>query len=189
MRIVAMGMALLALTAGHVQAREVTVIVPATAMPWNPGINGKKSFGRRDGSRPVMIAGQHLFEGGKVRFAASGETTTIPGGIAIGPDGQADFVADDNIGNSGLVFPGHYVDRATRPVKLNALIGAFIDADGRVVGAPFLVGREATVRVPAGAMGIALGINDDIYADNGGSLSVTVDIPEVSVIVEEKEGQ
>lgn len=189
MRIVAMGMALLALTAGHVQAREVTVIVAATAMPWNPGINGKKSFGRRDGSRPVMIAGQHLFEGAKVRFAASGETTTIPGGIAIGPDGQADFVADDNIGNSGVVFPGHYVDRATRPVKLNALLGAFIDADGRIVGAPFLVGVQAEVRVPAGAMGISLGINDDIYADNGGSLSVTVDIPEAKVIVEDKEGQ
>ncbi|WP_298398234.1 hypothetical protein [Sphingobium sp.] len=186
---VATMMSLAALAVGQAQAKEVTVTVPATAMPWNPGVNGKKSFGRRDGGRPVMIAGQHLFEGAKVRFVASGETTTIPGGIAIGPDGQADFVADDAIGNSGLVFPAHYVDQATRPVKLNALIGAFIDADGRVVGAPFLIGRGATVRVPAGAMGLSLGINDDIYADNGGSLSVNVDIPEASVTVEEKEGQ
>lgn len=189
MRAVPILLALTVMMVGEAQAKEVAVTVPATAMPWNPGINGKKSFGRRDGSRPVMIAGQHLFEGAKIRFSATGETTTIPGGIAIGPDGQADFVADDNVGNSGVVFPGHYIDRATRPIRLNALVGAFIDADGRVVGLPFLVGREAVQSVPAGAMGISLGINDDIYADNGGSLSVTVDIPEARVIVEDKEAQ
>ncbi|MGK2909532.1 MAG: hypothetical protein ACSLE1_07005, partial [Sphingobium sp.] len=97
--------ALTVLTAGHAQAREVAVTVPATAIPWNPGVNAKKSFGRRDGGRPAMIAGHHLFERAKVRFSASGETTTIPNGIAIGPDGQADFVADENVGNSGVLFP------------------------------------------------------------------------------------
>lgn len=189
MRAVPIMVALTAMMVGQAHAKDVAVTVAATSMPWNPGINGKKRFGRGDGSRPVMIVGQHLFERAKVRFSASGETTTIPDGVAIGPDGQADFVADDNVGNSGVLFPGHYVDRATRPVRLNALLGAFIDADGRVVGAPFLVGRSAVQTVPAGAMGIALGINDDIYADNGGALSVTVDIPEASVIVEEKEPQ
>lgn len=177
----------LAAAIGPACAQEVQTNVPATAMPWIPAANRKMDFGRHDGTRPVMIAGYRLREGSAITFAASGETTTAKGGMQFGPDGQSDYVTNDNGGNSGTFFPSRYIDRASYPVRLNALIGAFVDADGQVVGKPFVIGAGTKARIPAGALAISLGVNDDIFSDNDGTLSVTIDIPQAIVTVEEAE--
>ena len=75
-------------------------------------------------------------------------------------------------------FPSYYIDPTnTGPaIYLSALVGAFADASGAVLGAPFAV-RDGplSVTAPAGATQLLLGINDDNFADNSGSLSIRVD--------------
>lgn len=177
---VALGMAALPVPAA---AREVTVSVSGRTMPWSAGANRDMAFGRQDGDRPVVIFGNKLFEGSDIGFAARGGTTTATGGPPFGPDGQADFVTNDAAGNSGSWFPSRFADPQGYPARLNQLMGAFVDGDGRIVGRPFMIGAAAKVAVPAGAMAIALGINDDIFSDNGGRLEVTVTLPDASVTV------
>lgn len=75
---------------------------------------------------------------------------------------------------SGVPFPSRYVDRAQLPMRLNQLVGAFTDADGTVIGQPFAIGAAGEARMPAGAVAVSLGINDDRLAENSGSLSVTI---------------
>ena len=57
---------------------------------------------------------------------------------------------------------------------LQALIGAFADGAGKVVGNPFVVGNLGTFAAPAGATELLLGMNDNHYADNLGALTVSV---------------
>lgn len=174
---------LAAVAPAPVCAREVTVIVPAKAMPWNPAVNSDMAFGRQDGARPVTVFGGKLFEGSVVEFFAVGSTTTAIGGPAFGPGGQAEFVTNASAGNSGAWFPSRYADAKGYPARLNQLMGTFVDGDGRVVGKPFLIGARAKATVPRGAMAILLGLNDDIFSDNDGQLRVIVNLPDPTVTV------
>jgi hypothetical protein len=93
----------------------------------------------------------------------------------VGADGiiGSSFRNDVN-GNSGQRFPGYYMS-PYRDVYLMALVGTFTDDNGAIVGQPFEVGSGPTVlAVPTGATRLQLGINDDIFADNLGSFTVTV---------------
>ncbi|MES2059143.1 MAG: hypothetical protein V4564_24590 [Pseudomonadota bacterium] len=173
------------LVASPAAARDVTVKVDARAMPWRVGINPKMPFGRNDGKGPAIVMGMHLLSGTKIRFKAMGTTDTIVGGEKFGPSGQAAYVTDANTGGSGGFFPSRYIPAAQYPVKLNQLIGTFIDADGRIIGKPFAIGESAEVEIPVGALAIALGINDDIFSDNSGVLDVVVSYAEGSVSVDE----
>ncbi|AQR72302.1 hypothetical protein [Sphingomonas sp. LM7] len=187
MRMHAIALAALAgtvLTAAPAQAREVTVKVSARAMPWSPAVNRKLPFGRQDGAAPAMVFAGKLFEGVPVKFSATGTTSTAAGGERFGPAGQAGFVTDATRGNSGSWFPSYHADRAGYPAHLNQLIGAFVDADGKVVGKPFLIGARGEAVPPAGAVAITLGINDDIYADNEGEIVVTIDLPSPQVTIQ-----
>lgn len=152
---------------------ERTVIVDGRSGPWNPRINRKLPFGIGDSMRPTMVV-LRVGAGTKVRFSATGTTTTVPGGEAFGPDGQAGFPTGDGMSGSGVPFPSRYADRAQWPMHLNQLVGAFTDADGTVIGRPFAIGAASEARVPAGAVAVSLGINDDRLAENSGSLSVTI---------------
>jgi hypothetical protein len=42
------------------------------------------------------------------------------------------------------------------------------------VGSPFKLGNSATVTIPEGASRLQMGINDDVFADNSGALTITV---------------
>ncbi|WP_404337667.1 hypothetical protein AB2M62_02940 [Sphingomonas sp. MMS12-HWE2-04] len=172
------------LSAVPAQARDVTVKVSARAMPWSPGVNRKLPFGRGDGTAPATVFAGKLFEGLPITFSATGATSTAAGGERFGPEGQTGYVTNATRGNSGTVFPSYYADPAGYPAHLNQLVGAFVDADGRVVGKPFLIGAQGEARPPAGAVAITLGINDDIYADNEGEIIVTIALPEPKVTVQ-----
>ncbi len=152
---------------------ERTVTVDGRSGPWNPRVNGKLPFGIGDAARPTTVV-LRVVAGTKVRFAATGTTTTVPGGEAFGPDGQASFQTGAGMSGSGVPFPSRYVDRAQLPMHLNQLVGAFTDADGTVIGRPFAIGAAGEARVPAGAVAVSLGINDDRLAENSGSLSVKI---------------
>jgi hypothetical protein len=180
----AVGAALILVSSPAV-ARDVTVRVDARSAPWRVGVNPKMPFGRNDGKGPAIVMGMRLISGTKVRFKATGETRTVADGESFGPSGQDAYVTDANTGSSGRFFPSRYIPAAQYPVKLNQLVGAFINADGVIVGAPFAVGIGAQVEVPEGTAAIALGLNDDIFADNSGALDVVVSYAEGSVSVEQ----
>ena len=64
-------------------------------------------------------------------------------------------------------------------INLMELVGTFADGSGKIVGTPFFVGASRTRIVPVGATQLQLGINDDVYNDNGGSFLVSVtNVPE-----------
>jgi hypothetical protein len=62
-----------------------------------------------------------------------------------------------------------------------ALMGAFADESGVIVGTPFEVGNFSMLTVPAGATRLQLGMNDDFWSDNVGEFTVLIE-SEVSEI-------
>ena len=167
-------LAVMAASAGQAWAGEATVSVPGTAMPWSLQANPMVAFSKDDGTKPVEAKGIKIVPGTEVTITATGSTTTVAGGGSFGPEGQAEFIATDQPGGSGTDFPARYVHPDFYPVHLNELIGAFVDGKGALVARPFAVGASFTVTVPPKAEKLQFGINDDIFADNGGSLTVTV---------------
>jgi hypothetical protein len=88
--------------------------------------------------------------------------------------------ADANPRSSGKLLASVHIDCAEYPAYLAALIGAFADSSDVVVGTPFLVGDFATVKAPAGASELLLGIDDDILAITG-ALTVSASRPAAKV--------
>ncbi len=55
------------------------------------------------------------------------------------------------------------------------LVGTFADSKGAIVGLPFPLGNGPTVlTIPSGASRLQLGANDGLYADNGGSWTISI---------------
>ena len=176
---IASGLGVLALgvAAIGVQAAEVTVKVASTAMPWDLKKNPNFPIGKGDGTAPA-IADLALTPGLLLRMTATGSTTTVAGGGSFDPDGQVDYVCDDKVGGSGSIFPSKFINPAFYPVHLNELVAVFTDADGRIVKSPFPIGKHMVIKVPAGAVHIQFGINDDVFADNSGEIDVTIVTPD-----------
>jgi hypothetical protein len=83
-----------------------------------------------------------------------------------------------------MYFPSLYIPSTI--VNLGELVGDFTDSSGAVIGSPFLLGVGPTVvTAPAGATQLQLGINDDIFIDNVGSLSVQVNGPSATSAIPE----
>jgi hypothetical protein len=160
-------------------AKDLTVKVDARSAPWSTGANPKLRFGLADARAPKVIIDSAIIPGGLLTFKATGTTTTLIGGTPFTPVGDTAWPAD----RGSALFPSHYI-KSKKLIYLNQLVGAFITADGRVVGEPFAIGEEATVRVPPGAAGISLGLNDDKYSDNTGALTVNIHIAQATVTVE-----
>ena len=107
--------------------------------------------------------------------AGDHETMTyLSGGTTT--DGNLASMADANgycctLGK-GFNGPGQYTN--TAPLLME-LVGVFTDSSGVIVGNPFVVGDGPTTKLaPAGASFLDLGVNDNEYHDNTGSLSVSV---------------
>jgi hypothetical protein len=156
------------------EAVTVTVTVPGTSMPWSLKANKNIPFGRNDGTKPIEVKGGDIVAGKEITITATGGTSTIPGGPTFGPAGQESFIATDQVGGSGSIFPARFIDPAMYPVHLNELIGVFVDDKGALVARPFAVGEAFQVIVPPNAKKLQFGLNDDIFADNAGELTVVV---------------
>ena len=165
----------LALMANQACAEQITVTVPSTARAWDVGANSAFAFGIGDGTKPAVASGLELRAGMALKITAKGTTSAFRGGPSVGPGGQSDYIADDNPGSSGKFMPSRYVEPAQFPVKLNELIGVFVDGDGHLVGAPFPVGTEYKGLVPQGAVALQFGLNDDVLNDNSGEIVVTIE--------------
>lgn len=157
--------------------------VDSLSQPWqfvNGGLNTGFQFGTSDGLAPTIVSaadGYDFTPGGSFTVTYVSGLTTAFNGIPPYADANGDITYDasNHGGSSGTFFPSLYVNPASYPVFLNALIGTFADGSGAIVGTPFLVGNGPTTEiVPVGATRLQFGINDDIFADNAGSLLVSV---------------
>jgi hypothetical protein len=156
-------------------------------MPWlwdTVSLNTASPFGVQDGSGPAVVdssSGVSFAPGSILTITYLSGLTSAFGGAPV-VDGQGygpnppspfEFDANNNLGNSGQPFPSLYM--LPYPIYLNTLVATFADASGNIVGTPFAVfNGPLSVLVPLGATQLQLGVNDDIFADNTGSLSVSV---------------
>jgi hypothetical protein len=164
-----------------VEAGTTTVVVDSHEGPWsyvNGGLNTSFQYGIGDYSAPVVIGAANGFDfssGGTFTIQyVSGLTNHDPGPPLYDASGDHSYIANNNPGSSGRYFPSRYFSSADYPAYLNALVGTFADSTGKIVGTPFLIGDFRSVVVPLGATRLQLGINDDIFGDNSGSLTVSI---------------
>jgi len=163
---------------------EVTVnyTVLGSSMPWTwvtGGLNTSYQFGTRDGAAPTVVdrrifrfspgdAFTLSYVAGKIAASLRfifGSTD----GTGIGGDSCTDH------GWEGTYFPSRYMQPCPPYTRLMQLIGVFTDDQGALVGSPFRIGNgPVTVTVPNGATRMQLGINDSVFFDNTGSLTVAV---------------
>ncbi|MHB8471828.1 MAG: hypothetical protein ACYDC8_03040 [Gammaproteobacteria bacterium] len=164
---------------------DVTVSVDSQAMPWlwdTTSLNTTSQFGVQDGVGPALVdasSGIDFTAGGGITITyLSGLTSPYGGTPYADGNGDTGYAADGNGGSSGKYFPSRYMNPSSYPVYLNALVGTFADSAGNIVGTPFAVGNgPLNVLIPVGASRLQLGLNDDIFSDNTGTLRVQVTGP------------
>ena len=163
------------------RAGSVTVTVDSQTGPWNysAGLNSTYTYGVGDFTSPVVISSGFDFSaGGTFTITAlSGMTSPYGGTPYADAGGDTAYVANDTSGSSGNYFPSLYFNSSDYPAYLNELVGTFTDSSGAIVGTPFNIGLMRSITVPSGASQLQLGLNDDIFSDNTGSLSVQVSGP------------
>jgi hypothetical protein len=178
---VALGGALV--MAASAQAASTTVTVDSHDGPWEQAANPTLEYGTlpNDNAAPASVSsGFNFAAGGSFTITyMEGTTSNGLGSSSYDANGEQDYqigVGYHYDGSSGQPFPGDFT--LTNPTYLSELIGTFANASGTVVGTPFALGDTATTVVaPSGATQLLLGINDDIFSDNGGYLKVQVDGP------------
>lgn len=154
-----------------------SLVVPATARPWDPSLTGNASYVyERMSSGSASISYGPLTAGATLGVSATGRCSAGVGdGWAYyGPNGGSytnkgsDKWSDSNC-------PIRFVSGATEsgPIGFIGLMGAFADASGNVI-TPVAIGSSATLIVPEGATQLLLGINDYNLEDNAGSFSVEI---------------
>ncbi len=177
----------------------VVVTVDARSAPWDwvaGGLNDSFQFGVQDNTAPTAVTFASAGISGPtwaVVYTGKGLTSEFGGAPTQDVDGYAGSVfKDDDPGSSGNFFPSHYMPAYWNAdpnlgVFLGGLVATFTDASGSIIGDPFPIGyvfdngggpvfvqSVSSGPTPSGATQIQLGINDDIFADNTGSLRVCV---------------
>ena len=180
-----------AMTAGVAEADSI--FVAATDGPWSISANPSMPFGRPwiagDNTDPAVLS----LEAGASSVTITYESGTATAGILWPPAGPEGYPYNDvypihwgcgpgtsgGMGSQGI-FPCHYIDpnNVGPNIWVGALIAAFIDDAGAIVGYPFapFASSEApySVGVPTGATELSFGYNDDIYGDNADGWNIGV---------------
>lgn len=160
-----------------VAARDVVVGVDARSGPWLPGLNKNMPYGTGDAAPPMVVTGFAPDQDEKLAIIPEG-VTTANGKANVDSSGIADKEVDDTTGPHKKRYPSFYTPKILYPANAHALIAAFVDAGGVVMGRPFAIGQGVRVPVPDGAKGLALGFNDESAKGNDGVLKVTVEMPD-----------
>lgn len=153
-------------------ANAATVTVDSQAGPWLQSLNSGFSYGNSagfDNGPPTTVS---VTSGDLVTIQYVSGTTSPVSGVNVDANGTAPFdpsVPEESAGR----FPGFYTADPAH-TYLAELMGTFAN-NGVMVGTPFAIGDASlTLAAPAGANELLLGINDNVYADNTGSLQVSV---------------
>lgn len=157
-------------------ASSVTVVVNGASGPWDTTLNPSYPYGIFSGGEqshnlpPTVVdasSGLAFAPGDQISIASltPGQLTLIAG---AGHPSDAGGIPDIVASNHG---PEQYIGTN---ILLEELIGTFA-TNGVIVGRPFAIGNGPTsVIIPPGANELLLGVDDDWYIDNGGSVSVSV---------------
>jgi hypothetical protein len=162
--------------------------VPSTAGPWSPTLNPSFNYGVHDNTAPVIVDASI----GILLTPGSTLTVTYRGGTVQAGAGYPIVDANGEPGNvtntcSGNCFPAVHMNPGPDVFSMK-LVGTFAN-NGIIVGKPFPIGNGPTaLTVPAGANQLLLGINDNFYSDNSGSLTVAVAVTGVTPIIPSKAG-
>lgn len=105
---------------------------------------------------------------------ANDSVPTDPYYPLVGPRGYTANVAPYTSGGGAFIYPALYVNPVDDPVYVMALIGAFTNNAGQIVGEPFTVGYSYATVVPAGATQLSFGFNDFYLADDAGSETLAI---------------
>ncbi len=161
------------------------VSVNALSGPWDPTIPGNPTYD--DGSHlpPTNLAvnpGDNIaitYLSGLTSAFSDLPPTVDALGYVGGVYGSGTDCAGSpctGIGSAGHPFPSFLIDPTnTGPqIALYALIGDFVDSSGSVLVAFAAGNGPFSIVVPAGAVTLQLGVNDDFFSDNTGALNINV---------------
>ena len=108
------------------------------------------------------------------------------GGGGIYGDANGNPIFGNLVGVAGS--PSYYLDPSQFPVVyFMALLGAFTDSAGAIVGQPFFIGDGPfTITVPSGASELSMGFNDGGggFFDNSGGVTMSISESPSSVVPE-----
>jgi hypothetical protein len=189
MRWQALLISLMVSAASAAGAAADTIFVAATDGPWSISANPSMPYGTSDHTTPAIL----LLASGANAVTLTYAGGTASGGILwpqAGPEGYPNNHFDGGpwgcgpgasggIGSQGIL-PCHYIDpnNVGPPIWVGALIAAFTDNAGSVVGSPFapFASGDAPypVGIPTGATQLSFGYNDDIQGDNTGGWDIGV---------------
>ncbi|AQR72301.1 hypothetical protein [Sphingomonas sp. LM7] len=171
-----LGLMLLAPAPASAEERRVTV--DAKAGPWLNGPNKKMRYGLGDEAPPMTITGFINDADAKIEIYPVEGATTMVEGKPVGPEGIDGTAVNDAPGPKKKYYPSLYAPKILYPTNAHALIGAFVDANGVLIGRPFAIGKGVRVTIPDQAAALTLGFNDVKFAGNSGALPVVVVLPD-----------
>jgi hypothetical protein len=167
-------------------AKAELVSVGGACGPWQwqyGGLNAAYAYGVNDQAGPTVVAtidGSALTAGQLVTVSYQLGTVS-PAQGNFDADGDPSYYDPDSSPHGNGVFPSFYIPGSANYCEL---VGTFADAQGNIVGTPFALGNGPTdLTVPNGATRLQLGMNDNSYADNSGSWTISVtsaDVPPVA---------
>jgi uncharacterized protein (TIGR03437 family) len=168
-------------TGGGSPAESTTVVVNGNQGPWEQSLNPSFNYGD-DGTNtaPTVISASS-----GIPFTIGGTLTVtyVSGLVNVFPEGG--YTATDANGYSGNAtnkqviatygsYPSYFMNASSYPVYASELVGTFAN-NGAIVGTPFPIGDgPASFIIPAGANQLLLGVDDNDYADNTGSWTLSV---------------
>lgn len=158
-------------------AATIDVTVNGKSGPWDLSVNPTLVYDAGAIAPTVVRSSTGLLAAGTaytIAFAG-GETQTVSFYSQTDGDGYA------NLPQYDVSVPAQYASNK-ETAHLQALLGAFADSTGKVVGTPFVVGNFGSFLAPTGASEILLGFNDNHYADNLGALTVSVGGANISAV-------
>jgi hypothetical protein len=203
----ALAIATLSSTFLSAEARADTITVNSQSGPWeynNSGLNSNFKYGDLgDLLPPTSISSI----GGVALTSAVGEyvdITYLSGlvyggiGIPVNPLGETQY--PPGFDNANGILPDSYIPNGPSYVYDFELVGTFANSQGQIVGTPFSVGTylyangplisgqpyglpsEDAILIPSGATQLELGVNDNYFADNSGSWTLTIGLGQGPII-------
>jgi hypothetical protein len=146
---------------------QVVATINGKSIPYDPALNPTYTFDQSGGAgnAPTSIP---VVAGQSVTFQyQSGTVSMLPSVF-----GYYDANGNPTVDGSTTGYPGFYCPAGTRA---GGLIGAWANAGGVLVAAPFFVGDSFAGTAPPGATQLLLGCNDKtIFSDNDGSWTMGI---------------
>ncbi len=164
-----------------VKLQSYSFAVNGQSGPWEfgeGGLNTNYTYNAGPMQAPAIVTaadGMNFAPGTvfDIRYV-SGSVRISPGSPDEDANGMTGAPPTNNVDDPYGIYPSYYFDPSDWPTYEGEVVGTFADSSGRIVGTPFNIGDHGVVIVPAGASQLEVGINDDYFQDNAGSITMSV---------------